>query len=101
MYPNVWLWPSESVQNIEPFKPREAVRSGNWLDDLRRTFDSVLLDCPPLAASTGAAEVAAMADATILAVEAGRTSKQQIQRDQRVLQLAGARLAGCILIQRR
>ncbi|HEY1754109.1 MAG TPA: hypothetical protein VGG72_01840 [Bryobacteraceae bacterium] len=98
---NVWLWPSAVDRNIEFFKPSEPVKPENWLDGLRRNFDSVLLDCPPLSAAAGAAEVAAMADSVILVVEAGRTSKKEIQRDQRTLQMRGARLAGSILIQRR
>ena len=99
--PGVWLWAASASQKIEFFKSREPSAPGNWLDALRRSFDCVVLDCPSLQVVPGVTEVAAMADAAVLAVEAGRTSKQQILQDQQALQLRGARLAGCILIQRR
>jgi hypothetical protein len=97
--PQVWVWPAPAGQKIEFFKSRQDGR-GNWLDSLRLNFDSVVLDCPDLEGSPGVTEVAAMADAAVLAVRAGLASKQQIHEDQRALQLRGARIAGCILIQR-
>ena len=99
---NVWLWPSAAVGQVEFFKPRgPADPTGSWLDSLRLNFDSVLLDCPSTGTAPAAAELAAMMDAAILVVEAGRTTRQEIQRDQRALQLRGVKLAGCILMQRR
>jgi Mrp family chromosome partitioning ATPase len=68
---------------------------------LRRDFDAVLLECPPVETAPAAAAIAAMADATVLVIEACRTTKQQIQRDQQALQLRGVKLAGCILMRRR
>jgi len=100
--PNVWLWPSAGGEQLEFFKSRgPADPTGKWLDFLRLTFDSVLLDCPAAETSPAAAPLAAMADAAMLVVEAGRTTRQQIQRDQRALQLRGVKLAGCILMRRR
>lgn len=100
--PNVWLWPSAAGGQVEFFKSRgPADPAGNWLDSLRPNFDSVLLDCPATETAPAAAELAAMADAAMLVVEAGRTTRQQIQRDQRALQLRGVKLAGCILMRRR
>jgi hypothetical protein len=96
--PNIWIWPAPLGQQIDFFKPRKSPGAGTWLDSLRDSFDAVLLACD---GASMAAEVVGIADATVLAVEAGRTSKQQIQRDQRILQSRGARLAGCILIKRK
>jgi Mrp family chromosome partitioning ATPase len=93
--PNVSLWPSTAGAPVEFFKSPAPV-AGNWLGSLRREFDSVLLDCPPAATA-----MAAMADAAVLVVEAARTSKQQVQRDQQALQSSGVKLAGCILMRRR
>jgi hypothetical protein len=99
--PGVWIWPSPVGQQIEFFKPRMRADPGDWLDCLRRNFDSVLLDCPAIDSVPEAVEVAAMADATVLAVEAGRTTKQQIMNTQNALRSRGARQAGCILIRQR
>jgi Mrp family chromosome partitioning ATPase len=96
----IWFWPSSASQKIEFFKSRESDTPGNWLDVLRRNFDSVLLDCPHVEGAPGVSEVGAMADAAVLVVETGLTSKQQIRQDQRALQLRGARVAGSILIRR-
>jgi Mrp family chromosome partitioning ATPase len=99
---NVWLWPSPLGRPVEFLKsPEPRVTGGeNWLDVLRQNFDSVLLDCPALDTAFGVTEVAAMADASVLLVEAERTTKKQIQHGQRALQLRGATLAGCILLRR-
>jgi hypothetical protein len=100
--PNVWLWPPAAGGQLEFLKPRTPVDpAGTWLDSLRLTFDSVLLDCPATETAPAAAQLAAMADAAMLVVEAGRTTRQQIQHDQRALQLSGVKLAGCILLRRR
>ena len=100
--PNVSLWPSTVGAPVEFFQsPAPEPSAGNWLGALRRNFDSVLLDCPPVETAPAAAAIAAMADAAVLVVEACRTTKQQIQRDQQALQLRGVKLAGCILMRRR
>jgi hypothetical protein len=100
--PNVSLWPSTFGTPVELFQSTAPAPSdGNWLGSLRREFDAVLLDCPSVDTAPATATIAAMADATVLVVEAGRTSKQQIQRDQQALQLRGVDLAGCILMRRR
>jgi hypothetical protein len=100
--PNVSLWPSTSGATVEFFQsPAPAPAAGGWLDSLRRKFDSVLLDCPSVDTAPAAGTIAAMADGAVLVVEAGHTTKQQIQSDQQALQLRGVRLAGCILMRRR
>ena len=74
--PNVSLWPSTAGAPVEFFQsPMPAPSSGNWLGLLRRDFDAVLLDCPPLeTAPATAPAIVAMADATLLVVEAGCTT---------------------------
>jgi hypothetical protein len=99
--PNIWIWPPSTGHEIELFEFREPTGQENWLGALRRNFDAVLLDCPALGTMAGVGKVMALADAAVLAVEAGRTSKHQVQQDQRSLQLNGAKLAGCILIKQR
>lgn len=97
--PRVWIWPVSAGPKVELFRSRDTSVSGNWLDALRRSFDAVLLDCPRVAGAPGITEVASMADATVLAVEAGHVSNEQIRQDQQALQFRGARVVGCILVQ--
>jgi hypothetical protein len=100
--PNVWVWLwAAGMKAGFPMENMVPLTSENWLTELRRNFDAVLLDCSAVESVLGVTAVAAMADAAVLAVEAGRTSKHQIQRDQRVLQMGGVKLAACILIRRR
>ena len=96
---NVWIWPSSAGEQIEFFKPPLPVGAENWLDALRRKFDSVLLDCPAVETAPLGVAIAARADAAVLAVEAARTPKNHILRDQRSLELSGVKVAGCILIK--
>jgi len=95
---NIWLWPSPVGQQIEFFKPRAQLGAENWLDLLRRNFDFVVLDCPSPQTAPLSAAIAARADAAVLAVEAGRTRKDEIVRAQRSLQLSGVKLVGCLLV---
>ena len=100
--PNVSLWPGTAGAPVEFFQsPAPEPSDGNWLASLRRDFDAVLLECPPVETAPAAAAIAAMADAAVLVIEACRTTKQQIQRDQQALQLRDVKLAGCILMRRR
>jgi hypothetical protein len=93
-----WRWPARTAQRAESFG-RRLGSAEKWLDSLRRNFDAVLLDCQTVERMPGATAVGAMADAAVLVVDARRTSKDQIIRDQRALQLTGVKLAGCILTQ--
>ena len=97
---NVWLWPAPAGARIGFFKSRVPADAIKWLESLRLSFDAVLLDCPAPETASGSAEIAAMADSAVLAVEAGAT-RQQVQRDQQALQSKGVKLAGTILIRRR
>lgn len=99
--PHVWTWPASSDQNADFMRPCDGSVRRNWLDCLRQNFHFVLLDCPDVQEMPGVAEVAAMADAAVLAIEVARTSREQIHQNQQALQLRGAIVAGCILIRTR
>jgi hypothetical protein len=92
-----WRWPGRTAQRAESIGSRRAGSAQKWLDSLRSNFDAVLLDCQTVERMPGGTAVGAMADAAVLVVDARRTSKDQIIRDQRALQLTGVKLAGCIL----
>jgi len=98
--PSVWLWPAPGAAKIEFFRPSNEGRAGKWLHALRQSFDAVVLDCPEVSEEPNVTEVAAMADAVVLAVEAGLTTKEQLHRDHQTLQKRGARIAGSILAKR-
>jgi Mrp family chromosome partitioning ATPase len=98
---NVWLCGRTAEGTVDFFPP--PVRPSappDRLHEFRRAFDVVLLDCAT-ADAPGVLDLAAKADAAVLVVDAGRTARQQVQRTRRVLDLAGVKLAGCVLMQRR
>jgi hypothetical protein len=98
--PNVWTWQSPAGPKLEIFRS-PAPAETNWLDALRRSFEFILLDCSSVRLESGAARVAAVADATVLVVQESQTEKQQIRSVQHTLQFGGARLAGSILVRER
>jgi len=100
--PNVFRWPCTVSAPVEFFpSPASRPLTTDWLGSLRRDSDAVLLECPSLAIAVDVATIAAMAEAAVLVVDAGRTTKQQIRLDQQALKLRGVKLAGCILMKRR
>jgi hypothetical protein len=100
--PNVWSWPSTVDAPIEFFRGSIAAHAEtDWLGFLRRSFDAVLLHCPSPESGPSSSGAAALADAVVLVIESGQTDRAAIRRTQHTLQSSGARLAGCILMQRR
>lgn len=68
---------------------------------LRERYDIILLDCGSLENSTDLLRIAPEADGVVLTVEAGRTSKQQIERARTLISEAHGRLIGCAFNKRR
>lgn len=97
--PNVWLWP-DGAGVLHP-AVEESPDELDWLSCHCRVFDAVLLECPPITVSPETAEIAALADAAVLVVEAARTPKREIEHVQRLLELQEVKLAGSILMKRR
>lgn len=69
------------------------------LDELRQRYDFVVLDSPPLLAVTDARLLALHTDATVFVVRWERTKVDAAAAALKVLQDAGARIAGAVLTQ--
>lgn len=83
-----------------PPNPSELLSSPRMtelVDDVRKRFDVVIFDCPPLLPVTDAAVVAARADGTLLVVRARRTTSAQVTQAVRALHAVNATLLGCVL----
>lgn len=91
-------WPPPDLSMNLARVPGGIFASAKWLTSLRVRFDSVLLDCPALSGALGSAEIAAMADTAILAVDGDNTPIHQIVMDQRTLKLSGVKLETCVLM---
>jgi len=67
------------------------------LQELRRQYDFVLIDSPPMLQLTDARILARLADAVVLVCRAGKTRPEQVLEAARLLALDGSALVGTIL----
>lgn len=65
--------------------------------ELRRRFDVVLIDAPPLLPVTDAALLASISDGAILVVRHGETGRDEVRAAAKRLSSVGARLLGTVL----
>ncbi|MFH0909798.1 MAG: polysaccharide biosynthesis tyrosine autokinase [bacterium] len=83
-----------------PPNPAEIILHGEFnafLEYAKRTYDHILLDCPPIMAVSEASTVATLADKVIMVVWAGQTSRKLTQLAVQVMQQRGATIMGCVL----
>jgi len=94
--PNLFVLPS----GIRPPQPAEllgSARMKEFLASCREEFDYVVIDSPPVLAVTDAVVLSQVADATILVVRSGRTTKQSLMRVRDVLKRSNVRMAGVLV----
>ena len=71
------------------------------LQDFRRRFGFVLVDCPAMTASTDFLQLTKLSDGFVLVVLAGRTSRQEIEWAQKALAEQSVSLLGLVLNKRK
>lgn len=71
-----------------------------YLDNLRREYRYVLIDCPSLKETEHAVVLAPLVDGIVVVVEANRTQKDQLLYTERTLESAGGRILGHVLNKR-
>lgn len=83
-----------------PPNPSELLsgeRARRLVDVLGQTYDSVIIDCPPVLPVTDSLVVARMVDTTLLVTSAHKTSKRALIRAVELLRQVDAPLAGSVL----
>lgn len=83
-----------------PPNPSELLGSDamhGLLSELRREYDYIVIDTPPVLPVTDAAVIATVADATILTIRCGETEELPAQRAAEQLRRVNARIAGVVL----
>ncbi|WP_433825612.1 polysaccharide biosynthesis tyrosine autokinase [Actinoplanes sp. CA-015351] len=83
-----------------PPNPSELLSSPRMtevVDEVRRRFDVVIFDCPPLLPVTDGEVLAARADGTLLVVRYAKTTGAQVTGAVRALHGVNATLLGCVL----
>ena len=94
--PNLFLMPAG------PAPPNPAVllgssRTRDMLAALESKFDYIIIDTPPVLSVTDAVLLSKLADATVLVIRAGATSKAALRRACDVLSQVDARTIGLVL----
>lgn len=83
-----------------PPNPSELLASRRMkelLANVKKKYQMVLIDTPPVLAVTDASILATLVDGAILVVRAGFTRKDAANHAKRNLEMTGVRLLGCIL----
>jgi succinoglycan biosynthesis transport protein ExoP len=94
--PNLFILPA----GTPPPNPAELLASSNMRDllaELRPQYDHIVIDTPPTLSVTDAVVLSPRADATILVIRSGQTTKQALRRSREILMQVNAHVAGVLL----
>ena len=83
-----------------PPNPSEILGSAamqKFLDSVKKNYNIILLDTPPVLTVTDASILGRIVDGIILVIRAGRNSKQEILRAKDLLQRVKGNVIGCVL----
>jgi polysaccharide biosynthesis transport protein len=83
-----------------PPNPAELLASSNMKDilaELREQYDHIVVDTPPTLSVTDAVVMSTRADAVVLVIRSGQTTKQALRRSREILMQVNARVAGVLL----
>jgi succinoglycan biosynthesis transport protein ExoP len=94
--PNLHILPA----GTPPPNPAELLASTNMkevLDELRAQYDHIVVDTPPTLSVTDAVVLSPRADAIVLVIRSGQTTKQSLRRARDILTQVNARVSGVLL----
>jgi capsular exopolysaccharide synthesis family protein len=83
-----------------PPNPAELLASTNMrdmLDQLRGQYDHIVVDTPPTLSVTDAVVLSPRADAIVLVIRSGQTTKQALRRSRDILMQVNAKVSGVLL----
>ena len=94
--PNLFVLPA----GTPPPNPAELLASSNMrdvLDKLSETYDHIVVDTPPSLSVTDAVVLSPRADAVVLVIRSGQTTKQALRRSRDILTQVNAKVVGVLL----
>lgn len=94
--PSLWVLPA----GTPPPNPAELLASTNMRDvlaKLREQYDHIVVDTPPTLSVTDAVVMSTRADAVVLVIRCGQTTKQALRRARDILVQVNARVSGVLL----
>lgn len=96
LVPNLSVLPA----GTPPPNPAELLASANMkdaLNELREQYDHIIIDTPPTLSVTDAVVLATRADAVVLVIRSGQTTKGALRRARDILTQVNARVTGVLL----
>lgn len=94
------LWQTHRADGSRDNWHTIQTRLANYLEQLRRQYRYILIDCPSLREADHAVVLAPLVDGIVLVVEANRTQKEQFLYAERAIEYAGGRILGHVLNKR-
>ena len=94
--PNLYVLPA----GTPPPNPAELLASSNMRDvlaRLREEYDHIVIDTPPSLSVTDAVVLSPRADAVVLVIRSGQTTKQALRRARDLLTQVNAKVVGVLL----
>ena len=94
--PNLFVLPA----GTPPPNPAELLASSNMRDvlaQLRGEYDHIVIDTPPSLSVTDAVVLSPRADAVVLVIRSGQTTKQALRRSRDILTQVNAKVVGVLL----
>jgi polysaccharide biosynthesis transport protein len=94
--PNLAILPA----GTPPPNPAELLASSNMrdvLEELRGQYDHIVVDTPPTLSVTDAVVLSPRADAIVLVIRSGQTTKQALRRSRDILLQVNAKVSGVLL----
>ena len=94
--PNLFVLPA----GTPPPNPAELLASSNMRDvlaQLREQYDHIVIDTPPSLSVTDAVVLSPRADAVVLVIRSGQTTKQALRRSRDILMQVNAKVVGVLL----
>src|SRR5256885_14305961 len=96
IFPGLFVLPA----GTPPPNPAELLASTNMKDvlaELREQYDHIVVDAPPTLSVTDAVVTSTRADAVVLVIRSGQTTKQALRRARDILMQVNARVSGVLL----
>jgi exopolysaccharide transport family protein len=94
--PDLFIMPA----GTPPPNPAELLASNkmkNVLEELRKQFDHIVIDSPPTLSVTDAVIMSTSADAVVLVIRSGHTTKPALRRARDILLQVNARVCGVLV----
>ena len=94
--PNLFILPA----GTPPPNPAELLASSQMMDllaELRDQYDHIIVDTPPTLSVTDAVVLSTRADAVVLVIRSGQTTKPALRRSRDILAQVNARVSGVLL----